>query len=113
MYAQASTVDQKAQADQAVTTAVRGLFAVAENYPELKANQNFLQLQGRITELENEIADRREFYNDSVNTFNIRIAQVPDVFVAGMMHLTPRELFKVAEADREDVKMDFSTTAKA
>ncbi len=111
MYTAATTVDQKAQADQAVTTAVRGLFAVAENYPELKTNTSFMQLQGRITELENSIADRREFYNDTVNTFNIRIAVFPDMIVAGMMHLTPHELFKVAEADKADVKMDFSTAA--
>src|SRR5947207_5561386 len=73
LYTSARTVDQKAQADAAVTQAVRGLFAVAENYPELKANNSFLQLQGRITEIENSIADRREFYNDTVNTYNIRI----------------------------------------
>lgn len=108
LWSKATTVEEKAQADQAVTTAVRGLFAVAENYPDLKANNSFMQLQGRITELENEIADRREFYNDSVNTFNIRIQQIPDTFVAGMMHLTPHQLFKVDEADRQDVKMDFS-----
>ncbi len=108
MYTAATTVDQKAQADQAVTSAVRGLFAVAENYPDLKTNTSFMQLQGRITEIENSIADRREFYNDTVNTFNIRIAVVPDVFVVGMMHLQPHELFKVAEADKADVKMDFS-----
>src|SRR2546430_6965786 len=76
MYQQAVTMDQKAQADQSMTTALRGFFAVAENYPDLKANNNFLQLQKRITELENQIADRREFYNDSVNTFNIRIQQM-------------------------------------
>jgi len=68
MFQQAATVDQKAQADQSMTTALRGLFAVAENYPDLKANNNFMQLQTRITDLENQIADRREFYNDSVNT---------------------------------------------
>lgn len=113
MYTAASTVDQKAQADAAVSTAVRGLFAVAENYPELKTNTSFMQLQGRITEIENSIADRREFYNDTVNTFNIRIAVVPDMFVAGMMHLMPHELFKVAEADKADVKMDFSTATRS
>src|SRR5256885_2807317 len=78
MYQRAVTIDQKAQADQTTTYALRGLFAVAENYPELKANNNFMQLQTRITELESQIADRREFYNDSVNTFNIRIQEMPD-----------------------------------
>ncbi|MGO8985727.1 MAG: LemA family protein [Terriglobales bacterium] len=111
MYQQAATVDQKAQADQSMTTALRGLFAVAENYPDLKANSNFMQLEKRITDLENQIADRREFYNDSVNTFNTRIQQVPDTFVAGFMRLTPSPLFKVEEADKADVPMSFGASA--
>ena len=108
MYQQAVSVDQKAQADQSMTSALRGFFAVAENYPQLKANDNFMRLQVRITDLESQIADRREFYNDSVNTFNIRIQQLPDTFVASFMNLTPREMFKVEEADKADVPMTFS-----
>jgi LemA protein len=111
MFQQASTVDQKAQADQSMTTALRGLFAVAENYPELKANDNFMLLEKRITDLENGIADRREFYNDSVNTFNTRIQQVPDTFVAQFMRLTPSPLFKVEEADKADIPMSFGASA--
>jgi len=107
-YQQAVSVDQKAQADQSMTSALRGFFAVAENYPQLKANDNFMRLQGRITELESQIADRREFYNDSVNTFNIRIQQMPDTFVASFMNLTPRPMFKVEDADKADVPMTFS-----
>jgi LemA protein len=107
-FSQAVTFDQKAQADQSMTSALRGFFAVAENYPDLKANSNFQQLERRITELENQIADRREFYNDSVNTFNIRIQQVPDTFVAAFMQLTPRQLLKVDEADKADVQMSFA-----
>jgi len=107
MYQQAVSVDQKAQADQSMASALRGFFAVAENYPQLKANDNFMRLQVRITELENQIADRREFYNDSVNTFNIRIQQMPDTFVASFMNLTPRPMFKVEEADKADVPMSF------
>ena len=107
MYQQATTIDQKAQADQSMTSALRGFFAVAENYPELKANSNFTTLQKRITDLESQIADRREFYNDSVNTFNIRIQQVPDTFVAAFMKLTPKPMFKVEEGDKADVKMAF------
>src|SRR5258708_25246401 len=72
-YSQAVTFDQKAQADQTMTSALRGFFAVAENYPDLKANSNFMQLEQHITQLENQITYRREFYNDSLNTFNIRI----------------------------------------
>src|SRR5271169_6181553 len=108
MYQQASSVDQKAQADQSMTSALRGFFAVAENYPELKANNNFMQLQKRITDLESQIADRREFYNDSVNTFNIRIQQVPDTIVASFMNLKPQPMFKVEDADKADVPMTFS-----
>jgi len=108
LYQQAVSVDQKAQADQSMTSALRGFFAVAENYPQLKANDNFMRLQVRITELESQIADRREFYNDSVNTFNIRIQQMPDTFVASFMNLTPRPMFKVEEADKADVPMTFS-----
>ena len=108
MYQQAVSVDQKAQADQSMTSALRGFFAVAENYPQLKANDNFMRLQRRITDLESQIADRREFYNDSVNTFNIRIQQMPDTFVASFMNLTPQPMFKVEEADKADVPMTFS-----
>ena len=111
MYQQAVSMDQKAQADQSMTSALRGFFAVAENYPELKANNNFVQLQKRITELESQIADRREFYNDSVNTFNIRIQQVPDTFVASFMSLQPRHMFKVEESDKADVPMSFGAKA--
>jgi LemA protein len=108
LYQQAVSIDQKAQADQSMTSALRGFFAVAENYPQLKANDNFMRLQTRIIELESEIADRREFYNDSVNTFNIRIQQMPDTFVASFMSLTTQPMFKVEEADKADVPMTFS-----
>lgn len=108
-YQAATTVEQKVQADQSMTSALRGFFAVAENYPDLKANSNFQQLQVRITSLENQIANRREFYNDSVNTFNIRIQQVPDTFVASYMKLTPRTMLKIEEADKADVQMSFAS----
>ncbi len=107
-YAQAVTVGQKAQADRSVATAMQGILAVAENYPQLKASDNFLQLQERITALEDRIADRREFYNDSVNAYNVRMQQMPDALVAGMMHLTPRPMFKAAESDRAPLAMDFT-----
>lgn len=108
MYQQAASIDQKAQADQSMTSALRGFFAVAENYPDLKANSNFMQLEKRITDLESEIADRREFYNDAVNTLNIRIQQMPDTLVASFMNLAPREMYKVEDADKADVSMAFA-----
>jgi LemA protein len=104
-FMRANTVAEKAQADNFITGALKSLFAVAENYPELKANNDFMQLQNRISELEEKIADRREFFNDDVNTYNIRIQQLPDVFIAGMMGLQRKDLFKVAEEDRRDVEV--------
>lgn len=109
----AASIGQKATADLMVTGALRGLFAVAENYPQLKANQNFLKLQARISELEERIADRREFFNDDVNTYNTRIGQIPEVFVASFMSLKPRDFFKVSDEDRKLVEVKFHDTAEA
>jgi LemA protein len=109
-YQKASTVADKAQADSSLTGALKTLFAVAENYPDLKANNSFIQLQSRITDLEEKIADRREFYNDSVNTYNIRIQQVPDVIIAQLLKFQPHELFKVTEEDRRDVEVNLASS---
>lgn len=106
-FLNATTTAQKARADNMISGALKSLFAVAENYPNLKANENFIQLQNRISGLENELADRREFYNDTVNTFNIKIQSFPDMFVANFMSLKPEEMFKVTEADKQDVKVEF------
>jgi len=108
LWTQARTVDQKAQADDTATQAAQKLFAVAENYPDLKANEEFEQLQARITALETQIADRREFYNDSVNTFNTRIQQIPDAWIADFMKLYPRPLFKAEAAERSQMAKMFA-----
>jgi LemA protein len=108
MYSQAQTVDQKAEASATMTSAVGRLLATAENYPDLKANNNFMQLQTRVSELESQIADRREFYNDSVNVFNTRIQEMPDALLAGSMNLHLRQMFQVAEEDKAPVKISFS-----
>ena len=86
------------------------LFAVAEAYPDLKANETFRHLQARITGLEDSIADRREFYNESVNTLNIRIEQFPDVVVARVFAFRSAELleFSAEETRDVDVKALFS-----
>lgn len=105
----ATSIGEKAHADVLMTGALRGLFAVAENYPQLKANENFLRLQNRISELEDHIADRREFFNDDINTYNTRIAQVPEVFLASFMALKPREMFKASEDDRKLVEVKFAS----
>ena len=81
------------------------LFAVAEAYPELKANESFQHLQARITGLENSIADRREFYNDAVNNNNVRIEQFPDVIVAGWFGFKPAALLEFSETEKADVNL--------
>src|SRR5258705_2882450 len=101
----AASIPQNAQADVRLTGALHTLFAVAERYPDLKANQNFLALQKRISELEERIADRREFFNDDVATYNTRIAQLPEIFLARQMKLRPRQLFQVSDHDRQQVEM--------
>jgi LemA protein len=107
----ARTVGQRAEAETRIGRALGGILAVAENYPDLKADQGFRALQQRISELENQIADRREFYNDVVTLFNTRLEQIPDSWVAQGMQLERAELFKISEADREDAKIEFKLTA--
>ena len=102
-YASAFTADQKVRASADVTASVQRVFAVAENYPALQANATFLELQKRITELENQIADRREFFNDAINLFNTRIKQVPDNLVATTMGLQPRVMFQVPAEEKAPV----------
>ena len=111
VYGRSTSVDEKAQAENQLTRALGRLFAVAEQYPDLKANQEFLNLQQRISGLENTIADRREFYNDSVNLYNIRIEQIPAVWVAQQIGYRARPLLTVAESDRTDVELAFANRA--
>ncbi|MFV0662565.1 LemA family protein [Denitromonas sp.] len=81
------------------------LFAVAEAYPELKANEHFMQLQTRITSLENGIADRREWFNESTNVHNIRIEQFPDLIVARLFQFTEQPLLEFSTAEKADVDL--------
>jgi LemA protein len=101
-------VGETAEANAQLEGALRKLFALAEGYPELKADSSFQHLQGRISDIEEQIADRREFYNHAVNRFNVRIEQIPDLFIARMLAYTEREYFKAAETERQDVKIQFS-----
>lgn len=107
LFDRARGVAQTAEADQAVTQALKSLFALAENYPDLKADNNFLGLQGRVSTLENSIADRREFFNDSVNLYNIRIQQIPDILVAQLFNFESAELWRINPPERKDVKISF------
>ena len=90
-------------AEGALRTSVGNLFALAEQYPDLKTNQTFLQLQSRISGLENAIADRREFYNESANINNVRIEQFPDTLIAGMLSFKPAQLLQFDSAEKTDV----------
>jgi LemA protein len=103
----ARSVAERAGAEGMLNRALGAIFAVAEAYPDLKANQSFIQLQNRISDLENQIADRREFYNDIVTTYNTRIQQIPDRFVADMLQCVRAELFQVEAEDRRDVEIKF------
>jgi LemA protein len=107
----ARSVGERAEAEGMLTRALGKMFAVAEAYPNLKADQSFLALQTRISQIENQIADRREFYNDTVTTYNTRIQQIPDAIVANWLALGPAELFKVDEADRQDVEINFAAAS--
>src|SRR6476620_6693422 len=111
VYGRSTSVDAKAKAENQLTRALGRLFAVAEQYPDLKANQEFLNVQQRISALENTIADRREFYNDSVNLYNIRIEQIPAVWVAQQVGYRARPLLAVAQSDRQDVELTFANRA--
>jgi LemA protein len=90
-------------AEAGLRSSLGNLFAVAEAYPELKTNENFMQLQNRITQLENGIADRRELYNEAVNINNVRIEQFPDVVIAGMFDFPPAKLLEFEASDKADV----------
>lgn len=81
------------------------LFALAEAYPDLKTNQSFQQLEARISSLENAIADRREFYNESVNVNNVRVEQFPDTMVANMFNFKQAHLLEFQAAEKADVDM--------
>jgi len=110
-YSRSVSVDEKAKTENQLTRALGKLFAVAEQYPDLKANQEFLTVQQRISALESTIADRREFYNESVNVYNILIEQIPALWVAQQIGYKARPLLTVASSDREDVRLAFANRA--
>ena len=93
------------EAEGALRLGLGKLFAVAEAYPELRANENFMQLQQRITTLENGIADRRELYNDAVNINNVRIDQFPDALIAHIFHFEEKPLLEFSTAEKTDVNL--------
>lgn len=107
-FLDAQSIQEKIESDNVVSDALKSIFAVSENYPDLKTSENFLQLQSRISGLENQLSGRREFYNDSVNEYNIKIDQFFDKVIAKMMGDKKQIImFKIAESDKQDVKIKF------
>jgi len=103
----AEGVEAKGEAENMLTGTLRSLFALAENYPDLKANQNFLMLQEELSGTESKIAYARQFYNDSVMTYNTSQQTFPANVVAGMFGHSPREYFEIEEDAKEPVKVQF------
>ena len=107
---QASGPAEQAQAENAITGALKSIFALSEAYPDLKANQNFLNLQEELTGTEGRIAYARQFFNDAVTQFNTKIQKFPSNIIAGRLGFTRHDYFEIDDAsDRENVNVSFGT----
>ncbi len=102
---EAGNIGALGSAENMLRVGLGNLFAVAEDYPDLKASEKFQHLQARISGLENSIADRREYYNEAVRINNVRIEQFPDVIVANWFKFKPRDLLEFSDVDRQDVNI--------
>jgi LemA protein len=111
MLQQADTPAQATEANNMLTQTLRSLFAVAEAYPDLKANQNFLDLQNELSDIEEKIAYSRQFYNSNVLSYNEKTQTFPSVIFANMFNFKPEEFFEAEEGARDDVRVDFGTTS--
>lgn len=107
MAMNAGTTEEKAGAENMLSGALKSLFAVSEAYPDLKANQNFLELQRELTDTEDKIQASRRFYNGNVRDYNIKIQVFPTNIFAGMLNFTKREFFEAAEGEKENVSVKF------
>jgi LemA protein len=107
MAMNAGTTEEKAGAENMLSGALKSLFAVSEAYPDLKANQNFLELQRELTDTEDKIQASRRFYNGNVRDYNIKIEVFPTNIFAGMMNFAKREFFEAVESEKEVVKVEF------
>jgi LemA protein len=107
MAMQATTTDQRAQAEGQLTQALKSLFAVAENYPQLQASGQFQSLQNSLNSLEGDIQNSRRYYNAVVRDLNTKIASFPTNLMAGMFGFAPKQFFEAPEADRENVAVKF------
>ena len=109
----AGTPGEAAQANNMLTQTLRSLFAVAEAYPDLKASQNFQQLQSELTDTEDKIAYARQFYNRNVLSYNEKTTTFPSVIFANMFNFQPEQFFEAEEEARQDVHVSFSTPPAA
>ena len=108
-WANASSIKDKASLDVELSSALKTIMAVSENYPDLKANQNFMQLSEELRNTENKISFSRQFYNDTVTMYNTKLQVFPSNIIAGMFNFTPFDLFKTdSDEARQNVKVDFS-----
>lgn len=103
----AQGVEEKGKAENMLAGTLKSLFAVAENYPDLKANQNFLKLQDELSDTENKIQAARRFYNGNVRDFNTKIQVFPNNMIAGPMGFKDYEFFEIEEGEKENVKVKF------
>ncbi|MBL7022266.1 LemA family protein [Patescibacteria group bacterium] len=97
----------KAEAENALSETLKSIFALSENYPDLKANQNFLQLQDELSDTENKIQAARRFYNTNVRDFNTKIQVFPNNIIAGKLKFTSRDFFEAEETEKENVQVKF------
>jgi len=104
---QAGTAQEKAEANNFLSDTLKSLFAVSENYPNLKANENFLELQQELSDTENKIAYSRQFLNSNVLDYNTKLQVFPDSFIANMFNFKPADFFKASEKEKEPVKVAF------
>lgn len=104
----ASSIDEKLKNENALTGTLKSLFAVAESYPDLKANTNFMDLQRQLQTIEEDIANSRKYYNASVKNLNNKIEMFPSSIIAGMFHFEKKPYFEVSsQEERENVKVQF------
>ena len=103
----AQSVKESQEANNMLTGALKSLFAVAENYPDLKANQNFLELQEQLAQTEDKIAYSRQFYNDTVLMYNNKCQMFPSNIIASMFHFEESEFFEIEESARATPKVEF------
>lgn len=104
----AESPEAKAKASDGLSSALKSLFAVAENYPQLKANENFLQLQSELSDTEDKVAYSRQFYNSTVMDYNVKVKVFPNTLLVGVFGFKEKPFFKTEEAERKAVKVDFN-----